>query len=181
MTSKAKATLATDVSTNAADNTSGDISASDVRGLLNDLRDSTLGGYGSLLIYNASTAQSLTTTSAKLTGWAANGSVSDNTTPDHSNDQISVAIAGDYLISFMLCGTGTSTDNYIFRPAVGGTPVSNVGVRFTNSGTGEFTVSGQCLVTLAASDLVSVYGESNQAGGSNFTPKYGQLIVKRAS
>lgn len=181
MTAKSKATLSSDNTTNLADNTSGDISAADVRTALTDLRDSTLGGYGSLLVYGGASAQSLTTTPAKLTAWAANGAVSDSTTPSNSSDQITVDVAGDYWIHFNLCGTGTSTDYYIFRPAVNGTAVSNVGVRFTNSGTGQFTVACDCIVTLAAADIVTVYGESNQAGGSNYTAVYGQFIVRRVS
>jgi hypothetical protein len=178
MTAKSKTALGTQITTDFADNTAGDISAGDNRNILTDLRDSTLGCYGAMYVFGGATAQSLTTTSAKITAFTTNG-ISDNTTPLASSDQITVAIAGDYHISCTITLTGTSTHVYIFRPAINGTVVANVGTRFTNAGTAQFQLAFACLSTLAASDVVTLYGESNQGGGSNVTVIDAQLIVRR--
>jgi hypothetical protein len=178
MTAKSRTDINTELTTNFADNTNGDITASDFRTFATNVLDSVAGCYGALYVSGGSTAQSLTDTPAKVTGFAVDG-VSDNTTPAHADDQITVDIAGVYLIQLSITGTGTSTDNYIFTPAVDGTAVANVSCGIT--GSAQASTSCVCLVSLSASEVVTVLGESNQGGGSNFTVQHAQLVITRVA
>ncbi len=157
-----------------ADNTSGDISASDVRGIV----DSTLGCYGALYVANSVATQSLTTTPAKITMWATDG-LSDNTTVANANDSITVLITGVYQIHASITGHGSNTDVYTFTPNINGTAVTGVQARVTNSGSNIATASFCCLVSLTANDVITVYGSSDQLGGSTYNYKDGQLCVVR--
>lgn len=176
MTAKSKTALGTENTTNFADNTTGDISAQDTRDFHTNLMDSIYGSYGSLLVSAGASAQSLTTSAAKLTCWAANGN-SANTTPDHTNDQITISLAGEYFFFVNLCCTGTSTHIYTFAPRLDGSAISNVQTQFTNA-TGHWSVFLTGTMTVTAGQVFTVYGASNQGGGSNLTVVNGQAVVK---
>jgi hypothetical protein len=175
MTAKAKATLTTDINTLLANNVAGDIEASELNQLMDDIVDSTLGGYGAISTVGASTAQGLTTSFAKLTGFTANG-LGVNTTPDHANDQITVLVAGDYEVSFMLQGTGAA-GTYTFAPSVGGTESTVYQTVHTPTGAETFSVSLVCPLTLAANDIITVEGKASSS--INYTLRNAQLFVRR--
>lgn len=176
MTAKSRTDINTEVTTNFADNTAGDISASDFRTLTTNILDSVAGCYGALYVTGGASAQSLIDTYSKITAFDTDGA-SDNTTPANADDQITVDIAGIYLVQGSIVGTGTSTDEYIFAPAVGGTEVANVACEIVGSSLAS--TSFVSIVSLSASDVVTLVGKSNQGGGSNFTVKHAQLVITR--
>ena len=89
---KAVATLLS----NFADNSTGNISAEELR----DFVVTALGVYGSITVNDASAEQvDIGTTDVKLTCFTADGN-SNAMTPSHTNDQITILVAGDYDVTF---------------------------------------------------------------------------------
>ncbi len=146
-----------DLQTLLADNVSGDISPQDVR----DMLVSCIGIYGSLSVFNGSTQQDNPDTGAKLTAFTTNGN-SNGTTPDQSNDQITIDVAGNYDIAFQCSFSGTGNTTFQFRLRIDGVESSYGCVRKLGSGgdTGScsFLAPG---VTLAATEVVTVYVEAD--------------------
>ena len=155
-----------------ADNTAGDISTQDVR----DMLVSVFGVYGSIYLKDGSTAQtSIGTTPAKMTGFAADG-VSAGTTPDHTNDQITVGTDGVYAIFFQNSFSGTVSADFTFFIRIGGAE-SIYGVRRklgTGGDVGSVSMLG--LLSLSASDVITVYVEA-VSDGREMTPIQAQLLV----
>lgn len=112
---------------------------------------------------------SIGTTSQKFAGFASNGP-SLNTTPDASNDQITIGSAGNYFINFTTSFATTATGDagtYEFRVRVNGVE-SVIGLKRAMSGssdTGSATGSG--ILTLALNDVITVYVESDDGGNSD--------------
>jgi hypothetical protein len=161
-----------------ADNVAGDISAQDMRDLLVSLH----GVYGMLYVASGASAQSLTTTPAKLTGFAANGP-SAGTTPAHGSDQITVGTDGVYLIMGQFSCIGETGATYRLALRVGGVEAPEIATKFTASMTVGDHVSASFvgLVSLSGSDVLTVYGESDDAGGADLTPVEAQVMVKRVA
>lgn len=161
-----------------ADNSSGDISAQDVRDVVVSLH----GVYGEMYVTGGASAQSLDTTPAQLTGFAANGN-SSGTTPDHTNDQITVGTDGVYLVHGQFSAIGETGTTYELELRSNGSLVPGIRCKFTASMTVGDHVSASFigLVTLAADDVLSVYGESDDAGGANLTLVEAQLVVHRVA
>lgn len=159
-----------------ADNVSGDISAQDMRDVLVSLH----GVYGQIYTAAGATAQSLDTTAAKLTGFAANGS-SAGTTPDHSNDRITVGTDGIYLVHGQFSAIGETGTTYILQLRNNAAAVDQAKAKFTASMTvGDVaSISFIGLVSLSANDMLTVYGESDDAGGADLTLVEAQLTVHR--
>lgn len=159
-----------------ADNVSGDISAQDMRDVLVSLH----GVYGQIYVTGGAAAQSLDTTPAKLTSFAANGS-SAGTTPDHTNDQITVGTDGVYLVSGQFSAIGETGTTYILKLRNNAVAVDQATAKFTTSLMVGDAVSASFvgLVSLSASDVLTVYGESDDAGGANLTLVEAQLVVRR--
>lgn len=161
-----------------ADNTSGDISAQDAR----DMIVSVHGVYGMLYVAAGAAAQSLTTTAAKLTGFAANGP-NAGTTPDHANDQLTVGTAGVYLIHGQFSAIGETGTEYTLTLRKNGAAVTEIATGFTASlVVGDVHSCSFCgLLSCAANDVLTVYGESNDAGGADLTLQNAQLTVYRVA
>ena len=142
-----------------ADNSSGAISAQDVR----DFLVSALGVYGSISCFEESTEQVDPSTGAKLTCFTANGNA-NGTTPDHTNDQITVNVAGNYDIAFQCSFSGTSSSEVRFRLRVGGVEQNYGCTRKLGTagdvGSASFFAPG---ITLAASDILTIYVEMDTA------------------
>lgn len=158
------------------DNTAGDISPQDLRDAIVTVH----GVYGQVYVHDGASAQSLTTTAAKLTGFAANGVGSAGTTPDHTNDQITVGTDGVYLVWWTASFTAQNTHVYQFHIRVDGTEQVASGGQITGTG-GSQTTSTVTLLSLTASQVLTVYGESDQGGGSNWTPVHMQLMTYRVA
>lgn len=146
------------------DNTTGDISPQDLR----DFLVTSLGVYGSISAFDASTAQgSLGTTPVKLTGFTTNGK-SKGVTPDHTNDQLTITVAGDYCVEFQCSFSGTSSAEAQFRLRVDGVEQSFGCNRKLGTG-GDV---GSCFfvapdITLANTDVLTIYVETDSGAGTD--------------
>lgn len=142
-----------------ADNEAGDISPQDVR----DFLVSALGVYGSISCFEAVTQQVNPDTGAKLTCFTANGN-SNGTTPDHTNDQITIGIAGNYDIAFQASFSGTISSEMRFRLRIDDVEQSYGCTRKLGTGgdigSASFFAPG---VTLALNEVVTVYVEADGA------------------
>lgn len=144
-------------------------------------KDFGLIAYGEIYVADGSTAQtSIGTTPAKITGFAANG-LSEGTTPDHTSDQITVGSDGVYHISFNCSWTGTTNAVYELHGRLNGAEQGNLGIhRKIGTGTDVGSAGFQGFLTLSASDIITVYVESGNGGGTDtFTPVDMNLTVTK--
>ena len=113
-------------------NTSG-TSPQDMRDLLVSIR----GGYGAIAVTGGSTEQSsIGTTAVQLTAFAANSASSDQCTPDHSGDDITLTANGVWLAVFSATYVGDASETKTFQ------------IRCTGTGT---VLGGSCQVLSDAS------------------------------
>ena len=157
-----------------ADNSTGAISAQDVR----DMLVSVAGGYGGLGLTDGSAAQTLVaTTAAKFTGFDATRP-SSGVTPSTGNDELTIDDAdADYSISAALTfSIDTAADVEV-------SVVKNDSVTLFKSGaiavaSGEVArVELDDIAALAAGDTLQVYVESDTAG--DLTGQQASLKAKR--
>jgi hypothetical protein len=158
-----------------ADNTTGDISPQDLR----DFLVSSQGGYGSIFVTGGSTAQVVSGTPVKMSGFATNG-ISSGTTPDNANDQITISVAGDYDIallagSFIGSNGSTPTLDIYINGSPSGLPTLTRTLG-TPANPGSAATGGQ--LTLATNDIVTVFVSSTS---TSFTPQEVTLKLKRIS
>lgn len=158
------------------DNVSGDISAQDMR----DVLVSVHGVYGQIYVTGGAAAQSLTTTPAKLSGFTANG-LGVGATPDHTNDQITVGTDGVYLVMGQFSAISETGTTYILKLRNNAVAVDQATAKFTGSMTVGDVISASFvgLANLSANDVLTVYGESDDAGGANLTLVEAQLVAHR--
>jgi hypothetical protein len=154
----------TDLQSLLADNTTGDISPQDLR----DFLVSAIGVYGSLTCFDGSTAQtSLGTTPALLTCFTTDGSA-NGTTPANASDSITVNVAGNYDCYFQCSFSGTNSANVQFRLRNNAVEQSYGCTRKLGTGgdvgSASFIAPG---ITLAASDVLTIYVETDDAGGGD--------------
>ena len=139
-----------------ADNISADISAQDIR----DFLVSVLGGYGAISTVDSASSQGSLSdvTPTLLTAFTANGVAASDVTPDHTSDDITVGVAGDYAVTLSASFAGSNLTNYILQFAVDGTPVAAYKMQ-RKIGTGADIGHGSltAILTLAAGEAVSVY------------------------
>jgi hypothetical protein len=153
----------------------GEISAQDLR----DCMASLLGGYASIYVQDGSTAQtSIGATPAKLTGFAADGE-SLGLVPAHASDQITVPVAGTYLVHGDFCFSGTASRTFQLRLRKTAVEVAGIGCKVTLDGSG--TLSGGSFSGLVAcdeDDVLTVYVEAD-AESSSLTLTDAALVAKR--
>ena len=156
-----------------ADNATGEIGAQDLR----DFLVSALGVYGSITCFEASTQQDNPDTGAKLTCFTTNGAA-NGTTPDHTNDQITINVAGVYDIYFQASFSGTSSSEVRFRLRKGGTEQNYGCIRKLGTagdvGSASFIAPG---IALVATDVITVYVEQDTAT-DDLTVVDAQLTVR---
>lgn len=160
-----------------ADNTSRDISPQDLRDAIVSMH----GVYGGLYVQDGSTAQAgVDTTPAKMTGWAGNMTAA-GTTPDHTDDSITVGTDGVYLVLCQISFSGTV--NTEFQAHVRINDVEQVEGMHRKLGAGGDVGSASfvALKSLSADDAITIYVESDQAGGADFTPTDAQLVCFRVA
>lgn len=120
------------------------------------------------------------TTAKKLEVFTAN-EASNLTTPDHTNDQITVTVAGDYLVALQITlATATAGDagEYQVHLRVNGIEDATMGARQHMSGSNDVeSITCQGIVTLAASDILTVYIESDDAGTDDIVVNAANLTV----
>lgn len=144
-----------------ANNITGNISPQDLR----DFLVTALGVYGSISVADGSTQQDDPYTGAKLTCYTTNGN-SNGTTPDHTDDSITIGVAGNYDIAFQVSFSGTSSSTAAFRLRVNGAETSPVYGCTRKLGTAGDVGSASFLapgVTLAVNDVVTIYVELDGA------------------
>jgi hypothetical protein len=157
-----------------ADNTTGDISPQDIR----DTVVSIHGVYGKLYTADASASLSVSTTPIKMTLWAANG-LSAGTTPDHTNDQITVGTAGVYHVVAQFSFSGAANAAFHLHLRNNTVEVPEIGTQRKLGAGGDI---GSCsftgLTSCSANDVLTVYVEADGAS-KTFTLGDGQLVVHR--
>jgi len=142
-----------------ADNTTGNISPQDYR----DLIVSCLGVYGSLNCFEQAHAQDNPDTGAKITCFDVNGD-SHGTTPDHTDDSITIDVAGEFDIYFQCSFSGTANSTVKFRLRIDGAEQLLGCTR--KLGTGGDIGSASFFapaVALSAAEVITVYMEADGA------------------
>lgn len=142
-----------------ADNASKQISPQDLR----DMLVSCLGIYGSLSCFEASTQQDDPNTGAKLTCFTTNGA-SNGTTPDHTDDSITIGVTGTYDVYFQISFSGTSSSEAKFRLRVDGVE-QNYGCTRKLGTAGDVGSAGFYApgISLTSGEKITVYVEMNGA------------------
>lgn len=123
-------------------------------------------------IYSDSSAiaiSSIGTTAQKLAAFDTN-MPSNGTTPDHTNDQITLSRAGTYLINFQCSFETTAAGDageYQYHIRVNAVE-SGFGAHRDMTGSSDIgSVSLVAIVTVSANDIVTVYVESDDGGGTD--------------
>jgi hypothetical protein len=149
------------------------ISAQDIR----DMLVSVHGVYGCLYTQDGAAPQSLTPTPAKLTGWASVGNEA-GVTGSHGDDELVVGTAGIYLVSFYASVTVAADVKFQLRLRIDGVEAAGAGCSI-EAAAGTYGVSFALPVSLAANQVLTIYGESDEAGGANLTLVDGQFLAHR--
>jgi len=158
-----------------ADNTSGDIRPQDVR----DVLVSVHGVYGGLYIQdNATTQAGIDLNPVKMTGWEGNLSA-NGVSPDFVNNQITVLTTGVYLCFVQISFAGQSSTEFHGHLRVNGNEQVEGWHRKLGTGGDVGSASFTALKVLNANDILTIYIESDDGGGANFTPMDAQFIVHR--
>ena len=170
-TAKPFATLETEL----ADNTAKDISPLRLRNFL----ESALGCYGAMHIDGGSTAEVLTASATKITGWLTAG-LAKNTTPDPTtNDELTLSVDGIWLVCFSCSFLVTAaTDRFKFE--LRNNDVQVPGFASDVSGTlGDRVVCSWSNVgSFVASDDLTVYATAI-GGLGDATLEHAQLTATR--
>ena len=164
-----------DLQTLLANNTSGAISPQDVR----DFLVSALGIYGDISVFNngTETQNNIGTTPVQLVGFDTDGN-SNGCTPAQASNQITVGVAGDYRVSFH-CTFFGDAGIYKFRLRKGGVEQSyGCGRKIGSSGDVGSTSFEAPAITLAASDVLTIYVESDAASGDAITMQDSAFSVR---
>ena len=159
---------------NFPDNTVGANSAQDQR----DFIASAFGCYGELRVTAGVTAQAgIGVAPAKMTGWDTNGAAQD-TTPDHTADEITVDVAGTYLVLLLLSLSAlTATALYRLEVYKNGVATGQAVEILSNAAPDRVVLASAGLLAIAAADVISVYVNSDGAART-MTPTEGQLVLK---
>lgn len=143
--------------------------------------------YSQLYVHDGATAQALTSTPAKLTGFATLGPDASVRDGDQSavaalaSDQIAVKAGGIYRISFALAAAFSAAAIVQIHARFGTTEIPNIAAQqdvVTTSGVDKyFNYVGFGIYVPATDGNISLYGESSNNG--NLTPCHGTLLVER--
>ncbi len=167
--------------------------------LINDVSDTTddangtakkityadLHAYGEITAEGNSTALTISSASTdwsnavQVTTFGQNGA-SDNTTPDHTNDHITIDVTGVYFVKAEMSFSGGSSDTYSFA-LYKNNKATILGVRTTRAlGTGGDVGSASIstVVSLTATDTVEVWIQ-NETVGADATVQDASLSVFR--
>lgn len=166
-TERSKAALLTLLASNAQ----GAITAQELR----DLLVSVLGGYASIHVIDGAAPQAVSATPSKLACFAANGP-SAGATPDHTADQITVGVSGDYWVEFSASFNGDA-ESYVARLRKNAVAEGTLACesKLAASDKQHFHFAG--VVALLQGDVLTVYAEAG--GAANLTVKHATLAVKR--
>ena len=155
------------------DNATGNVSPQDHR----DSIVSMFGVYGIIYVDDGSTAQTgITATPVLFTGFAVDG-LSSGITPDHTADSLTIVTDGIYIVLFENSYSGGGNDTIQFHIRVDGVE----GVYATH---GKMSAGGDArssmfagILSLSAAEVVTVYVESDNGGGSSLTAIDASLLL----
>jgi hypothetical protein len=129
--------------------------------------------YGAIYLSSGASSQSVSTTPVKVTAFDTNGLFSGST-PDHSNDQISISTTGTYNVLANIISTNGTAGliNYYYQVRVNdiATDISCQDTAFPRC-----VMAG--LLSLSASDAVSVYVAADSTGSYSIVTTDAQLYV----
>ena len=143
--------------------------------------------YSSLYVHDGATAQALTSTPAKLTGFATLGPDASARDGDQSavgalsSDQIAVKAGGIYRIAFHLSAAFSAAALVQIHARFGTTEIAQIAAQ--NDVVASVNVdkyigySAEGIYIPATDGNISLYGETSSNG--NLTPAHGALIVQR--
>jgi len=132
--------------------------------------------YASIYVSDGSTAQTgVSTTPAKVTGFAANGPANDDT-PDHTNDQITVGTTGVKKVNFQASFSGTVSTTFTFKLRIDAVESVLGCTRVLGTGGDLGSASFNGILSLAASEVLTVYVEADGASKS-ITPQNMQFSI----
>ena len=97
-------------------------------------------------------------------------------TPDHANDKLTIGVGGDYWVEFSGRVSGDA-ETYTLRLYRNGAPEGTLLDEVTLDGATSQKVGFAGPVTLAAGDVLTVYGQAGTA--VDLTLKHAQLALKR--
>lgn len=152
------------------------LSAQDVR----DFLVSIMGVYAQLYVSGGVASQSMGTSPAKLTLWAADGE-EDLADADYTNDQIEIGALGDgvYLALAQFSFSGAVSTTFTLKLAVNGTEDDAIACsRKLGTGGDDGSCSFVGLVSLSDGDIVTVYCTADGVSKS-FTLAEAQLVLRR--
>lgn len=137
-----------------------------------------IAGYGAINVDDGSNTQALTTTPAKLDLFVNNG-VSLLTTPDATNDRVTVSVSGVYKV-FHQSSFSFSVGNIVIEAHIYINQVEQPEGFHRKIGTAGDAGSASCagLYNLTADDEIEVYYNTG-SGSGNITVVDAQLIVER--
>ena len=116
----------------------------------------------------------------QVTVFNTNAAASQGTTPDHTNDHITIDIAGVYLINIQMSFSGNASNKYSFAAFKnnGATQLGTRATRMLGSGGDVGCASTLAVVSLAKNDTVEVWIQ-NESAGNNATVEDCVLSVVR--
>lgn len=134
--------------------------------------------YGILNANDVSVAEStVDATPRQVTAWSIDG-LSFNTTPDHTSDDITIDIDGDYTVEVSVSFSGTSSKTYRLEIYKNGSPTGFACMRKLGTGGDVGDVSFSGFISLSTNDTVSVYQWSTD-GGTAMTITDAQMKLER--
>jgi hypothetical protein len=163
-----------DLLTTYADNILGLIKALTHRNMI----ESVLGCYGGLELVEGVTAQTVTATPTKMTGWGANA-LSVGVTPGFATNDITIDVDGVYDVEWFVCFSGSASDVFYVAPYVDGVTQNSPRVdRKLGTGGDVGSSSMKTRLSLSAAEVVSLFVWSD-TGGTSFLPHNASFMIKR--
>lgn len=117
------------------------------------------GAYGGIEMEDNATTQATTSTPTQLINFDRD-SVSSNCTPAFGSNQITIDVAGDYLVNFSCSFVAASAADYTMHVRKNGTTEIGVPLFHQTSTTDPDVVACHFIATLAATDTLQVWVES---------------------
>jgi len=144
-------------------------------------QDFTGRGFGSIQVFDGAVAQAVSTTVGgdKITGFTINGD-SDQVSPDHTNDEISIDFAGKYMIIFN-CSFSAGTGSIVWTAHLhdSGGEISMAAAQRSTSA-GQVGAMGFTFILDAAdAEVISMFIEHDAGVEKDFTPVDMALTVVR--
>lgn len=135
--------------------------------------------YGGIRVVDGSGSQSLSTTPTKITQF--NDAVpSSGMTSSHAADQITIGSDGTYKVDFSISFNGKAATTYRFHVRVGGVEWAGGAHEYIANAAQVGGAGFHAVIDgLVTNDILTIYGESDDAGGKNCDIEECQFIVTK--